>query len=82
MNEDATKFQIILYDGSIESYNKLIDFWEKKYKLNTKNLFHSVMWLDENFHSTNKFTGIVGSPIDGVIMRPGDYYKIEIGEIA
>lgn len=66
-------FRSIEYKGTIESYNELVtnlgDDPCKPY-----------MFLDENFHSTWRFTGIVGTS-QGIIYRPGDWYNIEIKEI-
>lgn len=59
------------FDGSIESYNELVDhLWDG----DSMHIWH----LDEGGSMTPKFTGRVACAKTGIQYRPGDSYIVEI----
>jgi len=68
---DIEKFIAVKYDGSIDSYNKMVD------DLGIDST-SPVCFMDENFRSTWKFTGNVYFFETGIIYKPGDYYQIPV----
>lgn len=74
INEKLKKVQIFIYDGTIESYNLMI---ERLYYDREKFYVGNV---DENYNSTNKWTGIFIVFPSGIIYKPGDSYVIEVDE--
>lgn len=70
------RYQMIEYDGSIESYNKLVEYIEYK-NPQEANVFCHIGFLDERGNSTNKFTGIVYEHYSGTIYKPGDVYYVK-----
>ena len=73
---EAQIFQGVEYDGSIEGYNKLIEFIESE-NPQEANVFCHIGFLDEHGNSTNKFTGIVYDSYTGTIYKPGNVYHVK-----
>lgn len=77
---EIIKVKVKKYTGTIESYNELVT------DLRLDRDSTQVQFIDENYHSTNLFTGRImivtfldkRSDVSGHCYSPGDHYEIPV----
>ncbi len=75
MNDSEGIVQAVIYDGSIESYNKLVRNIRKP-----ESAYYHIFFIDEKGEMTPEFTGVVADTLGGVFYRPGDTYFVKVND--